>query len=121
MATDQLGGNSSLFWERYEMATRRMRDDWHCRLELLHKRKLANAARQLVLFLGRKAKKKNKNDWEIPSKANILRTREIDKTDGAGAKKNKKKQVPRQQKIKQIRASVNKSRASIGFWATLKP
>lgn len=58
MATDQLGGNSSLFWERYEMATRRMRDDWHCRLELLHKRKLANAARQLVLFLGRKAKKK---------------------------------------------------------------
>lgn len=91
MATDQLGGNSSLFWERYEMATRRMRDDWHCRLELLHKRKLANAARQLVLFLGRKAKKKNKNDWEIPSKANILRTREIDKTDWAGAKKKTRK------------------------------
>jgi len=51
---------------------------------------------------------------EIPSKANIPQTREIDKPDCPGGETGKK-QVARQQKIKQIRASVNKSQASIGL------
>jgi len=52
---------------------------------------------------------------EIPSKANIPRTREIDKPDCPRGGETGKKQVARQQKIKQIRASVNKSQASIGL------
>jgi len=52
---------------------------------------------------------------EIPSKANIPQTREIDKPDCPRGGETGKKQVARQQKIKQIRASVNKSQASIGL------